>query len=506
MQSTSSEAQVTQTGQAIAINNVTCKQLYELFATMLGPDGAVKALVNGGQQLNITKDGHTLCREVPFTHPTSILITRGANSVYASAGDGTISFILLCCDTFAEAYKHYCEGTTVPLIVNSLQLALKDSLDFVKRSAVPLSDELLRGLALSSLQTKIRRPEWLVDIVMKALVGVTASGKFDVDMVEVIKMEGGDIRDSVYVDGLVLDHSGRHHAMPTQLENVRIMISNMSLEYEKPEINAEFCYSSAAQRDAMAASEREFILERARAIAAYARELRQQGKSLVLVNEKGIDPYSLEILSDAGVLALRRAKRRNLERLVNMCGGKIITQLSQLAPDCLGSCARVSVKDFGENKYTFIEGTAFKGACTILIRGGHDYERLHKSIRGTLFSLFVAVQSRCCIRGGTLLYRQLVGEMERQAGACNAADIVGYKVLGAVYENIIKTLLRNRGENLTEGLARLFRGESECEAVIENVQVVGNALNNAVVTAINLLMCDEIIKAGKAIKDDKLGS
>lgn len=39
-------------------------------------------------------------------------------------------------------------------------------------------------------------------------------------------------------------------------------------------------------------------------------------KSFVILNQKGIDPLSLDALSKEGILALRRVKRRNMERFV----------------------------------------------------------------------------------------------------------------------------------------------------------------------------------------------
>jgi T-complex protein 1 subunit zeta len=39
-----------------------------------------------------------------------------------------------------------------------------------------------------------------------------------------------------------------------------------------------------------------------------------QPKNFVIINQKGIDPLSLDILAKNGILALRRAKRRNMER------------------------------------------------------------------------------------------------------------------------------------------------------------------------------------------------
>ena len=41
-----------------------------------------------------------------------------------------------------------------------------------------------------------------------------------------------------------------------------------------------------------------------------------------MINQKGIDPLSLDVLAKDGILALRRAKRRNMERLTLACGGE----------------------------------------------------------------------------------------------------------------------------------------------------------------------------------------
>ena len=46
--------------------------------------------------------------------------------------------------------------------------------------------------------------------------------------------------------GLVLDHGGRHPVMPKMLENCFILTCNVSLEYEKTEVNSGFFYRSAS--------------------------------------------------------------------------------------------------------------------------------------------------------------------------------------------------------------------------------------------------------------------
>ena len=47
------------------------------------------------------------------------------------------------------------------------------------------------------------------------------------------------------------------------------------------------------------------------------------GQGFVVINQKGIDPISLDLLAKEGILALRRAKRRNMERLALACGGAL---------------------------------------------------------------------------------------------------------------------------------------------------------------------------------------
>jgi chaperonin GroEL (HSP60 family) len=64
----------------------------------------------------------------------------------------------------------------------------------------------------------------------------------------------------------------------------------------------------------------------------------------VLINQKGIDPICLDMLAREGILALRRAKKRNMERLTLACGGFAINSVEELSEDCLvGLCLVVCV-------------------------------------------------------------------------------------------------------------------------------------------------------------------
>lgn len=61
----------------------------------------------------------------------------------------------------------------------------------------------------------------------------------------------------------------------------------------------------------------------------------------VVINQKGIDPMSLDMLAKENIIGLRRAKRRNMERLALACGGMAMNSFDDLAPECLGYAGSV---------------------------------------------------------------------------------------------------------------------------------------------------------------------
>lgn len=199
-------------------------------------------------------------------------------------------------------------------------------------------------------------------------------------MVEIMKMQHKSDTDTQLVKGLVLDHGARHADMPKRVENAFVLTLNVSLEYEKTEINSGFFYSSAEQREKLVESERRFvdaklkkIIELKNAVCDTAisadGSTSEKPKNFVIFNQKGIDPMSLDVLAKNGILALRRAKRRNMERLQLVCGGTAQNSVDDLTPDVLGYAGLVYEHTLGEEKYTFVEEVKEPKSVTLLIKG-----------------------------------------------------------------------------------------------------------------------------------------
>lgn len=74
------------------------------------------------------------------------------------------------------------------------------------------------------------------------------------------------------------------------------------MEYEKSEVNSGFFYKTAEEREKMVQAEREFIEQRVKKVVELKKRLCDgTNKNFVVINQKGIDPMSLDMLAKAGM-------------------------------------------------------------------------------------------------------------------------------------------------------------------------------------------------------------
>jgi len=97
-------------------------------------------------------------------------------------------------------------------------------------------------------------------------------------MIEIMHMVHKLSSETRLVRGLVLDHGARHAEMPKHLKNVYILTLNVSLEYEKTEINSQFFYNNAQDREKLMHSERKFTDERCQKLIDFAQKFCEDGK------------------------------------------------------------------------------------------------------------------------------------------------------------------------------------------------------------------------------------
>jgi len=559
LQELSPNAEIVAKDAALAVNIAAASGLQNVLKSNLGPRGTLKMLVGGAGQIKLTKDGNVLLHEMQIQHPTAALIARTATAQDEVTGDGTTSTVLLCGELLKQAHRYTSEGLHPRVIADGFDIARDATLKFLDEFKVDyapktttttdgddttndidndetesssgnkvLQDrELLTCLASTSLKTKLEHD--LADQIATAVVDAiqciapanyTTNTPVDLNMVEIMTMQRKLGSDSRFVNGLVLDHGGRHPDMPTVLTNCHIMTCNVTFEYEKTEVQSGFFYSNADEREKLVESERKWLDERCRAVVDFKRSVCKEGESFVMINQKGIDPLSLDIFAKEGILCLRRAKRRNMERLTLACGGSPIHSVEDLDATMLGFAGKVSEVTLGDDKFTFVEECQHPKSCTLLLQGpnSHTIDQIKDAVRDGLRAVKNAIEDQAVVPGAGAF--ELAAAMNLRnvvAKATKGRAKLGVEAYAEALLVIPKTLAENSGFDVQDCILNLTdaREDSDCtlavgldctsgdpmipadEGVWDNVRVKRQCLHLSTVLASQLLLVDEVMRAGK---------
>jgi T-complex protein 1 subunit zeta len=451
------------------------------------------------------------------------MIARAATAQDDICGDGTTSVVLLVGELLKQADRYISEGLHPRIITDGYEMAKIETLKFLDSFKITRSvdRELLLSVARTSLSTKINAAlaDQLTPSIVDAVLAIhRPPEKPDLHMVEIMKMQHRTASDTQLIRGLAMDHGARHPDMPKRVENAYILTLNVSLEYEKSEINSGFFYNSAGQRDKLVASERKFVDEKLRKIV----QLKQQvcgsdpKKGFVVINQKGIDPLSLDILVKNNILALRRAKRRNMERLQLVCGGSAQNSVEDLSPAILGWAGLVHEQTLGEEKYTFIEDVKDAKSVTLLIKGPnqHTITQITDAVRDGLRSVYNTIVDQCVVPGAGAFQIAAAAHLSSEAFKKTVKGKAQYGVAAFAEALLVipKTLAANSGHDIQDALVALQDARSAGnvvgldlttgdpmdpvqEGVFDGFRVLRNSIANSQGIASNLLLCDELLKA-----------
>lgn len=208
-------------------------------------------------------------------------------------GDGTTSTVLLCGELLKQAERYTSEGLHPRIITDGYDIARDAALKFLDEFKIThensrLNRELLTCITATSLKTKLDHEladgitEAIVDSIL-CVIPEDDNTPVDLNMIEIMTMERKMGSDSRFVNGLVLDHGGRHPDMPKVLDNCHIMTCNVSFEYEKTEVQSGFFYSNAEEREKLVESERKWLDERCKAVIDFKRSVCKDGEVCIYI-------------------------------------------------------------------------------------------------------------------------------------------------------------------------------------------------------------------------------
>lgn len=399
-------------------NISAAKIVADVVRSSLGPKGMDKMLVESFGDITITNDGAVILKEMDIQHPVAKMMVEVAKAQDDEVGDGTTTAVVLAGELLSKAEELIDKDVHPTVIVDGYQKASERALEIIKQlgsKVQPTDKQMLKYVAEVSQSGKSLREysDHIANISIDAILQIAEKTgetyKAEVDDIKIEKKAGQSTNDTTLIKGIVLDKEVVHSGMPKRVENAKIALLNSALEVEKTEFDAKINITEPEQMKA-------FLDEEERILREMVEKIAKTGAN-VLICQKGIDDIAQHFLAKKGILTVRRASEKDMEKLSKATGAKMATNLDDLTAQQLGYAQLVEEKKIADDKMTFIEGCKDPKAVTILVRGGTErmIDETERSIHDALCVVRDVVRDPRVVAGGGAVEIEAASQLRRWA-------------------------------------------------------------------------------------------
>ncbi|MEC9204592.1 MAG: thermosome subunit beta [Candidatus Thermoplasmatota archaeon] len=513
-------------GRTAQSNNIAAaKAVADAVRSTLGPKGMDKMLVDSIGDVVITNDGATILKEMDIEHPAAKMIIEVAKTQEQHCYDGTTSAVVLAGELLKRSEDLIEQNVHPTIICEGFRLAAEHAIHALDQHglATENDDNMLLEVAKTSLTGKSAGAvkAFLADICVRA---VNAVGRIedderlvDLDDIKVEKRQGGSIRDSTLVDGIILDKERVHAGMPRVVTEGRIALINSAIEVKKTEVDAKIQITDPNQLAAFLEEEQGYIRGLVETICATGAN--------VVICQKGIDDIAQHYLAKAGVFAIRRAKKSDMEALAKATGGRVVTNIDDLSDADLGHAARVEERKIGESDMTFLTGCPEAKSVSVLLRGGteHVVDEIRRAFDDAVGVVAVAWEDGAVLTGGGSVLASLSRDLRTYAEGVGGREQMAIEAFASALEIVPRTLAENAGLDPVTTIIDLRKAHADGQVhaginvyeggvadmlaghVLEPVRVVEQAIQSATETATMILRIDDVISSKGVIPSDGEG-
>ena len=514
-------------GRDARSNNIMAARIIaEAVKTTLGPRGMDKMIVDSLGDVTITNDGAAILDEIDVEHPAAKMMVEIAKTQDDMVGDGTTTAVVLAGELLGKAEDLLDQGIHPTVIVSGYRKALEKAAENLEKIGIPVNledRETLKKVALTSMGSKavsVAR-DHLAEIATNAVKQITEQrGEkrvADIDNVQIIKKQGKSLFDTELVKGVILDKEVVHADMPKMIENAKIALLNAALEVEKTEFDAEIRIRDPTQVQA-------FLEKETRLLKDMVEKVKKAGTN-VLVCQKGIDDLAQHFLAKEGIMAVRRAKESDMEKLARATGARVVNNLDDLSARDLGEAGLVEERKIGEDKMVFVEKCKDPRSVSILLRAGLErmVDEAERAMNDALSVVRDVVEKPSVVAGGGAVEAQIAKQLRDYAVKVGGREQLAIEAFADSMEIVPKALAENAGHDPIDILVALrsnhetvkgqtmgidvFSGkivDMSKNGVLEPVRVKEQAIKSAAEAASMILRIDDVIAATKP-KEGKPG-
>ena len=428
--------------------------------TTLGPKGMDKMLVSELGDIAITNDGATILEEMNVEHPVAKIMVEIAKTQDKEVGDGTTTAVIVAGDLLKHAGNLLDQGIPPASIIKGYEMARDKSIDILNSMAGNIditNEDKLDRIAMISMGSKNigsdATKKHLAKLAIQGLKQIAIKNgnklSIDRDFIKLEKKEGGSIEDTSFINGVLIDKEITHPGMPKVIKKANIAILDVALEIEKTETDARIEITSPEQMQAFLSQEEKMLKEMVDKIA--------KTKANVIFVQKGIDDVAQHYLAKANIVAVRRVKKSDMEKLGKATGARLITSLEDLSDKDLGYAGLVEEKKISGEQMLFVEECKDPKSVTIFIRGGTKQiiDEVERAMTDVLGALSSAIESGKYVTGGGSIEMEVSIRLRDFATDVGGREQLAIQAFADSLEIIPKTLADSSGMDPIDTLVNL---------------------------------------------------
>ena len=513
-------------GRTAQSNNIAAaKAVADAVRSTLGPKGMDKMLVDSMGDVVITNDGATILKEMDIEHPAAKMIIEVAKTQEQHCFDGTTTAVVLSGELLKRSEDLIEQNVHPTVICEGFRLAAEKAVELLDSHGIATQndDSVLMEVAKTALTGKSAGAvkSFMADICVRSVnaVGIIESDQRIVDLsdIKVEKRQGGSIKDSTLIDGIILDKERVHAGMPRSVKGAKIALVNSAIEVKKTEVDAKIQITDPNQLS-------KFLEEEENYIKGLVDKIHNSGAN-VLICQKGIDELAQHYMAKAGIFAIRRAKKSDMEALSKATSGKIVTNLDDLSAEDLGHAEKVEEKKIGESEMTFITGCPEAKSVSVLLRGGteHVVDEIRRAFDDAVGVVSVAWEDGAVLTGGGSVLAALSRDLRTFAETVGGREQMAIEAFASALEIVPRTLAENAGLDPVTTLIELRKAHADGQSnaginvyeggvvdmreanVLEPIRVVEQAIQSATETAVMILRIDDVISSKGVAMGDEMG-
>ncbi len=434
------------TGREAQKNNImAAKAVAETVRTTLGPKGMDKMLVSSLGDVVITNDGVTILQEMQIEHPAAKMLVEVAKTQENEVGDGTTTAVVLAGELLKQAEKLIDDNVHPTVIARGYRMAADKSQELLENASEEVTEKdesILKNIATTAMTGKGAEgsKELLSELCVKAVKQIRdPDGTIDLENVKIEKKVGGGAEDSELIQGILIDKEKVHSAMPRLIKNAKIALLDAALEIKSPETDTKVQISTPEQLQGFLDQEEKIIRNMADKVL--------KSKANVVICQKGIDDVAQHYLAKAGVYAVRRVKKSDMDKLARATNAKIVSNLNDLNEQDLGYAGIVEEQKVGDEMMTFVRECKNPKSVTLLIRGGteHVIDELERAVKDSLGDISASLRNKKVVAGAGAIEIEVAKGLRQYANKLSGKEQLAVLAFANSLEIIPRTLSENAG-------------------------------------------------------------